>query len=252
MSANADSRSTNISSQLVSGVGFSNGWAELALKKPPPLLPISLIHSWEAIGPIAIVWVAPWRVVTTCDRVPRLRNALPDEDERADERDRQEDVEHAAGQVDPVVAERLRAPARQPAEERDGDREAGGRRGEVADGEHGGLGQVRRTGLTRVVLPVGVRLEADRRVEGKVGGHRRDPALVERQDVLDTQHDVARDDRHDGHRQDGDRVGLPALLRGLVDAADRGRRPARPAGGPGSGRPARPPSPCGCSCRGAA
>ena len=41
----------NISSQLVSAVGFSNGWAELALKKPPPLLPSSLIHSWEAIGP---------------------------------------------------------------------------------------------------------------------------------------------------------------------------------------------------------
>ena len=45
------SRMANISSQLVSGVGFSNGWAELALKKPPPLLPSSLMNSCDAIGP---------------------------------------------------------------------------------------------------------------------------------------------------------------------------------------------------------
>ena len=47
-----------------SPVGFSNGWAEFALKNPPPLLPSSLIASWDAIGPIDRVWWAPWRVVT--------------------------------------------------------------------------------------------------------------------------------------------------------------------------------------------
>ena len=39
------------SSRLVNAVGFSNGWAELALTMPPPLVPSSLIASWEAIGP---------------------------------------------------------------------------------------------------------------------------------------------------------------------------------------------------------
>ena len=28
---------------FVNGFGLSNGWAELALKQPPPLLPISLM-----------------------------------------------------------------------------------------------------------------------------------------------------------------------------------------------------------------
>ena len=39
--------------------GFSNGCAELVLKKPPPLVPSSLIASCEATGPIAIVCVMP-------------------------------------------------------------------------------------------------------------------------------------------------------------------------------------------------
>ena len=33
-------------------LGFSNGWAELALKKPPPLVPSCLIASWLATGPM--------------------------------------------------------------------------------------------------------------------------------------------------------------------------------------------------------
>ena len=45
---------SSISKKLVNPVGFSNGWAELTLKKPPPLVPSFLIASCEATGPIAI------------------------------------------------------------------------------------------------------------------------------------------------------------------------------------------------------
>ncbi len=41
----------NICSRLESGVGFSKGCAELALKKPPPLVPSILMASCEATGP---------------------------------------------------------------------------------------------------------------------------------------------------------------------------------------------------------
>ena len=41
----------------MSGVGFSNGCALLALKKPPPLVPNILIASCEATGPCAMVCV---------------------------------------------------------------------------------------------------------------------------------------------------------------------------------------------------
>ena len=47
----------SISTKFESGVGFSYGCAELALKKPPPLVPSILIASCEATGPIASVCV---------------------------------------------------------------------------------------------------------------------------------------------------------------------------------------------------
>ncbi len=42
----------SICRKFVSGVGFSYGCAEFALKKPPPFVPIILIDSCEATGPI--------------------------------------------------------------------------------------------------------------------------------------------------------------------------------------------------------
>ena len=47
--------STSISRKFESGVGFSKGWAELALKKPPPLVPSCLIAICEAAGPCASI-----------------------------------------------------------------------------------------------------------------------------------------------------------------------------------------------------
>ena len=43
-------------------LGFSNGCAELALKKPPPLVPSCLITSWLAIGPIEMTCLTPSKV----------------------------------------------------------------------------------------------------------------------------------------------------------------------------------------------
>jgi hypothetical protein len=56
----AERAKINIASKrFVSAVGFSNGCAELALKKPPPSPLNSLIASWVATGPRAITWVLP-------------------------------------------------------------------------------------------------------------------------------------------------------------------------------------------------
>ena len=54
----------NICSRLLNGVGFSNGWAELALKNPPPLVPSCLMASCDATGPCAMICFAPSTVVT--------------------------------------------------------------------------------------------------------------------------------------------------------------------------------------------
>ena len=54
--ANGISKIRKFSNQFVNGFEFSNGWAELALKKPPPLLPSSLMTSCDATGPPTMVW----------------------------------------------------------------------------------------------------------------------------------------------------------------------------------------------------
>ena len=64
MSPAGITRIISISTKFVSHVGFSNGIAELTLKKPPPLVPSSLIASCEATGPWASVCSSPVRVVT--------------------------------------------------------------------------------------------------------------------------------------------------------------------------------------------
>ena len=70
-------------SRLVQGLGFSNGCAELALKNPPPLVPRSLMASWEATGPPWTIWSAPVTVVTVRGPArfwmtpPRMRRVAP-------------------------------------------------------------------------------------------------------------------------------------------------------------------------------
>ena len=53
--------------KLLKGVGFSNGCAELALKKPPPFVPNCLMEIWEATGPWAIVWGLPSSVLAVVE-----------------------------------------------------------------------------------------------------------------------------------------------------------------------------------------
>jgi hypothetical protein len=47
----ADREDRTIWTKLDSAVGFSKGWAALALKKPPPLVPSNLMAICEATGP---------------------------------------------------------------------------------------------------------------------------------------------------------------------------------------------------------
>ncbi|MNX01502.1 hypothetical protein D3C86_310350 [compost metagenome] len=49
--------------RVVSGVGFSSGWAELTLNTPPPLMPSCLMASWLAVGNRLIVCDPPSSVV---------------------------------------------------------------------------------------------------------------------------------------------------------------------------------------------
>ena len=109
----------NSSKRLLSGVGFSFGEAEFAFTKPPPFVPIFLIHSCEAIGPLRDRLLEAFDRDHVGIRVEVLRHALPHEQQRAHDGDRKKDVEQNPGHVDPEIAQRLDGRARDAAEERD-------------------------------------------------------------------------------------------------------------------------------------
>ena len=106
-------------------------------------------------------------------RAERLHDALRDEDEREDDESGSEDVERAAREVDPEVAEGRGRLAGDAANERDHHRHARRRADEVLHGEREHLREVAHRRLAAVALPVRVRGEADGGVPREV---RRDGA----------------------------------------------------------------------------
>ncbi len=170
-SAAGMSRIASTSRKFDSGVGFSNGCAELTLKKPPPLVPSCLMATCEAAGPTASVCEP---AVTAASK--GLHHALRHERERQHERQRQQHVERAPREVDPEAADALRRPPREPAEQRDEHRHARRRRDEVLHRQAQHLGEVAHRRLAAVALPVGVGGEAHRRVERHLGRDRAEPA----------------------------------------------------------------------------
>ena len=214
--------SRKISTQFVHVVGFSNGCAELALKKPPPLVPSSLMASWLATGPPVMVCCAPARVLTTWSCRWKFWIAPPAMSTIArEDRDRQQDAQRAADQVDPEVAELAGARAGEAAHQRDrhGHADRGG--DEVLHGQAGHLHQVALGGFTGVGLPVGVGHEADRGVPGQRRGHRRGRIVqVQRQLALDQLEDEQEQDADRGEGQHAAGVGAPGLL-GLRVGADQ-------------------------------
>ena len=149
----------------------------------------------------------------------RLRHALPDQEQREEHADREQDVERAAGDIDPEIADGLGRGAREAADQRDRQHDAGRRRQEVLVREAEHLHEIRQRAFAAVVLPVGVGDEADRGVERQIGRDRRLLGRIERQQRLHAHQNINDEKAADMEQQHGDRVGQPMLLAFFVDAA---------------------------------
>ena len=139
----------------------------------------------------------------------------------ATKRDRQQDVDRRARDVDPEVADGLHLVAREAAHQRDGDRHAGRRRCEVLHRERRHLHEVAHRRLADIRLPVRVRHEADGRVEREIrrerrralGRLRRAEALrIERQPALQPLDQIRERELRDAEREQRARVLRPVLL----------------------------------------
>jgi hypothetical protein len=161
--------------RLVSAFGFSNGCAELALKKPPPLVPSILMTSCEATGPARS---PAWRLPAWSRRYRRqvLRHALPDEEQRRP-RSRSAAGCRACSGSDrprncrwswPSAGEKPRISATASAMPVAAE--------EVVHRQPRHLHQIAHRRFGHVGLPVGIGDEADRGVEGQIGADRDCPA----------------------------------------------------------------------------
>ena len=146
-----------------------------------------------------------------------LRNALPDEKDRGDDRQRQQHVEGAAGEIDPEIADGLGRSPRKAANKRDGERDTGGGRDEILGGETHHLREIAQRALAAIVLPVGVGGKADGGIEGEVWCNGRHACRVERQQALEAHERVDTQEARGVEQQHGDRIGDPMLLARLVD-----------------------------------
>ncbi len=146
-----------------------------------------------------------------------LHDAADEQDDGEGHGDGQQYAKRDAREVDPEVAEAVRARAGQAADQCDRYRDAHGGGQEVLHGQSGHLRRVAESSLARVRLPVGVGHEADGGVERL---QRRHALAVERvrQVGLQPQQREEDDDRDDREGEDGAQVRRPALVRRRVNA----------------------------------
>ncbi|MGY3120787.1 hypothetical protein ACVWXQ_004724 [Bradyrhizobium sp. S3.14.4] len=148
----------------------------------------------------------------------RLRHALPDQEQRVDDADRQQHVKCRAGDVDPEITDRAHRGARESADHGHRERDAGRRRQEILVRQAEHLHEIGYRALAAVILPVGIGDEGNRGVEGEILGDSALPGRVERQHRLKPHHAVDDQEAADMKQQHRDRVGQPMLLAPLFDA----------------------------------
>ncbi len=153
----------------------------------------------------------------------RLQDALRDQHDRGEERERQQHVEGRAEEVDPEVAD-VPAPGAvgEPPDQRDGDGDADARGDEVLHRQPGHLAEVAHRGLAAVVLPVRVRHERRDGVEAVVPRNRVEVLRVPRVQRLRAQDQV---EHEPPEQREGD--GRPGVLLPVLPAARvRAQQPA--------------------------
>jgi hypothetical protein len=163
-----------------------------------------------------------------------LRHALGEKDRAENERQREEDVDERAVEVDPEVAQEARCPPREAAHDRceNGHPDSSG--DELLHREATHLGRVRHRRLAAVVLPVRVRDEAGSRVQRDVRWHPLQVVGVQEEMALEPLERVQH--RREEHAEDEDRlaVALPVLITAPVRPDERVEAtldPAEPAPG---------------------
>ena len=169
----------------------------------------------------------------------RLRNPLPDQEQRIGNADRNEDVERAAGHIDPEISDRLRRMARKAADDSDSEHDAGRGGEKILMGQAEHLHEIGHRAFAAVVLPVGVGDEAHRRIERQIFADRGLARRIERQPRLQSHQGIKNEKAAEMEQQHADGIDEPALFAPFVDAGDLVDARSRPAAAAAKGSCAR-------------
>ncbi len=148
-----------------------------------------------------------------------LRHALPHQQHRQHQAQRQQAVEHGAGDIHPEIAQAVAGLPRQTPAQHHQHRQAHRRADEVLHAKAEHLAEIAQLRLTAVGLPVGVGDKAHRRVERQRHTQPGELLRVERQGALQQQHAHQRQQADQGEGQQRQGVAAPALLLLRVDAS---------------------------------
>ena len=213
-------------------MGFSNGIAEFALKKPAAVGPQLLDDLLRRHRPERHLLHRPGQRVGGRWARQRLHHALRDEDQRA-RGERQQHVQQRAEQVPPEVAQADAAARDEPADHRNGDADANRGGDEVLHRQAGHLAERRHRRLA-VVLPVRIRDERRRGVERDVPRAGVKALRVPRmqrlgaQDQMQRQPEQTREHEQAARRPSSpDHAPHPPAARGREGIARVGRRSVR-------------------------
>ena len=141
-----------------------------------------------------------------------LRHAIGYQEQGGHDADRQQHVERATREVDPEIADRSRPAAREPADQSDGDGHSGsgGKTRLHSDADH--LACIAERRLTAIRLPARIGYEADRGVQREIWRDSCKVLRIERQQGLQPQKRIERDNSDCVEDQKRDGVPEPTLL----------------------------------------
>ena len=149
-----------------------------------------------------------------------LRHALPHQQQRQHQAQRQQAIERGPGHVDPEVAQRVRRAAADTTAQGDQHGQAGGGADKILHGQPGHLAEVAQAGFTAVALPVGVGDKTHRGIERLRPLLPRQLLGVEWQVRLKQQNGEQQHKARQVENQQGQGVLLPALLTARVNPGD--------------------------------
>ena len=199
------------------------------MKKPPPFVPICLIESCDATGPVAMVCsVTGFAVGILCGLNQRygcawlesLGNSLRHENKRQNDGQWKQDIEDRPAQIDPEVSNGFSSYRSHSANQCDHDGHAHCSRRKILNDHAAHLCQVAHGRFTAIALPVCIGREAQRGIPREIRGYRTHAHRIERQKVLEALQEIERHHADGAEEHHGPCIRLPRHRLFRIDAAN--------------------------------